>query len=111
MEAQASPITATRQNRRVEPRARSLKRGIIVFHNGSSVFDCTIRNVSLRGAMLFFAAQMGVPDEFDLVYGTSRQRRPCTVRWRSGTALGVLFKTLREATAVAHVPARAARGR
>jgi hypothetical protein len=94
LEGETSPDTAARQNRRAEPRARTLKRGQIVFHNGHSTFDCTVRNISLRGAMLLFGTQIGVPNEFDLVLGTSRDRRPCTVRWRSGSALGVLFETL-----------------
>ena len=68
MEAHAIAI-ADPWNRRTEPRARTLKRGLIVFHDGHSVFVCTVRNLSSGGAMLLFGDPLGVPSHFDLEYG------------------------------------------
>jgi hypothetical protein len=82
------------RDQRAEPRGRTLKRGLIVFHNGSSVFDCTVKNLSLRGAKLLFGESAGVPNHFDLAIRPNRARRPCTVRWRNETALGISFDTL-----------------
>ena len=91
-----APIShsATYRNRRAEPRARTLKRGLIVFHDGHSVFDCTIGNLSSGGAKLLFGEAAGVPNHFHLTIRPSRDRRPCTVRWRNESALGVSFDTL-----------------
>jgi hypothetical protein len=86
--------TADSRNRRAEPRARTLKRGRIVFHDGHSVFDCTVRNLSSGGAMLLFGDPVGVPNHFDLAIRPSHHRRVCTVRWRDENALGVSFDTM-----------------
>jgi hypothetical protein len=93
MEAHISP-SAVFRNRRAEPRARTLKRGLLVFHDGHSVFDCTVRNLSSRGAKLLFGEAVGIPNHFKLAIRPSRDRRPCTVRWRNESALGVSFDTL-----------------
>ena len=82
------------RNRRAEPRARTLKRGLLVFHDGYSAFDCTVRNLSSRGAKLLFGEAVGVPNHFNLAIRPSHDRRACTVRWRSEGALGVSFDTL-----------------
>jgi len=81
-------------NRRAEPRARTLKSGVIVFHDGHSVFDCTVRNLSSGGAMLLCGDSLGVPSHFDLAIRPSHDRRVCTVRWRHEKALGVSFDTI-----------------
>ena len=82
-----------RRNRRVETRFPTLKRGLIVFHNGNSTFDCAVRNISTRGALLLFGEAVGVPNHFDLAMQPSHYRRPCTVRWRNGTTVGLSFDT------------------
>jgi hypothetical protein len=85
---------ANPRNRRAEPRARTLKRGLIVFRDGYSVFDCTVRNLSSHGAKLLFGEAVGVPNHFNLAIRPNHGRRPCTVRWRNEKALGVSFDTL-----------------
>ena len=92
MEAHISHSAVSR-NRRAEPRAHTLKRGLIVFHDGYSVFDCTVSDLSSHGAKLLFGEAVGVPNHFNLAIRPSRDRRPCTVRWRNETALGVSFDT------------------
>jgi hypothetical protein len=52
--------------RRTTGRQRVLKAGKIVFNNGASVLDCTVRNVSGTGACLMVVNALAVPAEFDL---------------------------------------------
>jgi hypothetical protein len=53
--------------------------------------DCTIENISIRGARLCIADPATVPDEFVLVFEAGRARRPCRVAWRADTTIGVAF--------------------
>ena len=87
---------ANGRNRRAEPRARTLKRGLIVFHDGYSAFDCTVRNLSSGGAMLLFGEAVGVPNHFDLARRPGDNLRPCTVRWRDENGLGLSFDAIHE---------------
>jgi hypothetical protein len=52
--------------RRTAPRHRTLKAGKIVLHQGASVLDCTIRNLSAVGAALSVPNAATVPAEFEL---------------------------------------------
>lgn len=77
--------------RRRQARPRALKKGTIVFHHGSSTFDCLIRNLSGGGALLVVPDTTGIPDHFDLKFDAIPPVHPTTVRWRNLTALGVSF--------------------
>jgi hypothetical protein len=77
--------------RRHQPRPRALKKGTIIFRNGSSTFDCLIRNLAGGGAMLVVGDSTGIPDRFDLRFEATPPVRHATVRWRRATALGVSF--------------------
>ena len=74
-------------NNRITPRHRVLKGARIEF--GSSVFDCTIRNLSDTGAALD-VSPVGIPAEFTLV--AEGFRRPCKVVWRKEQRIGVTFE-------------------
>ena len=76
--------------RRDTARQRMLKTGTIVYNNASSVYDCTVRNVSKTGACLMVASPLGLPDEFDLLMEGAR--RHCTVAWRRPDRIGVKFQ-------------------
>jgi hypothetical protein len=73
--------------RRASRRMRTLKGARIVFNAGYSDFECTVRDLSPIGAKLM----TGVPNQFELELDHGQPRRKCTVRWRSGTTLGVSF--------------------
>jgi hypothetical protein len=90
MESRVSDI-ADHENRRRAPRARTLKGAHIVLGGGYSIYDCVIRNLSATGAMLAMSAPLGVPSHFEIMMDAAKQRRPCTVRWRSENAIGVSF--------------------
>ena len=76
--------------RRTDPRQRMLKAGRIIYNNSSSVFDCTIRNLSKGGACLMVSSPLGLPEEFDLMMEGARRR--CTVSWRRADRIGVKFQ-------------------
>ena len=67
------------------------KAGKIVFNQGGSVIDCTVRNVSRTGATLDVQSAVTVPQKFELCWDGNVQR--CTVVWRKMDCLGVRFNT------------------
>lgn len=98
MEAQVNNTAATDDpaNRRVARRMRTLKKATIVIQGGYSVFDCVIRNISDTGALLQVGG-LGIPSHFTLKYDAPVPQHPCTVRWRTETAMGVSFDDVRQA--------------
>jgi PilZ domain len=79
------------QESRQEPRKRALKSGKIVFNNRFSAIDCTVRNLSAKGAMLLIAGPIGIPDAFTLELESGALKRDCRVVWRDERRLGVVF--------------------
>lgn len=69
-------------------RRRVLKPGKIVVNRRSTI-DCTVHNMSARGAKLDVATVVGVPDVFELK--VDGQLQPCRVVWRRLKELGVEF--------------------
>jgi hypothetical protein len=76
---------------RNNPRHRVLKLGSISFKNGGGI-DCTIRNLSVTGALLEVASPLGVPDDFELQIRDTHDRHSCHVVWRKQTRMGVAFR-------------------
>jgi hypothetical protein len=72
-------------------RQRTLKSGRIVFNDKSSVLDCTVRNLSARGACLEVTSALGVPASFDLLLDADGSTRRCDIVWKSRNRLGVSF--------------------
>ena len=94
--AMESAVSENYENRRSSRRVRTLKKGTIVLSGGYSVFDCVVRNLSHGGAMLQVGG-LGIPSHFLLIMDAAVPRHPCTVRWRSGTAVGVSFDDIAQA--------------
>jgi|SRR5665213_1475207 len=78
-------------DRRRARRVRTLKGARIVVTGGYAVYDCVIRNLSQTGALIALPITLGVPSHFEVVIDRAKQRRQCTVRWRSQNAIGVSF--------------------
>jgi hypothetical protein len=78
--------------RRIVSRRTTLKGGRIAFNAGRSTVDCTVRNLSNKGAKLLVNSVVGIPDTFDLVLA-DHSRQACRVIWRSLKELGVAFVT------------------
>ena len=77
--------------RRDERRMRTLKSAKITFNFGRSVIDCTVRNISSRGALIEVQSVVGVPMQFEMVMDQGATRRACTVRWHTERMMGVGF--------------------
>jgi hypothetical protein len=71
-------------------RRRVLKAAKIAFNRGS-VIDCTVRNISERGALLQVASPIGIPDRFDLLFDSEHESRKCRTVWRKESQIGVEF--------------------
>lgn len=67
-----------------------LKAGTIEF--GGGAIDCTVRNVSDKGAALDVTSPVGIPDRFTLFIAVEGTHRPCTVVWRKERRIGVRFE-------------------
>ena len=77
-------------DQRAVSRRTTLKGGRIAFNGGRSTVDCTVRNLSSKGAKLLVSSVVGIPDTFDLVL-SDHSRQACRVKWRSLKELGVEF--------------------
>jgi hypothetical protein len=78
-------------DKRRERRMRVLKSARIVFNGGYSAYDCRVKNLSERGALLQMPSLLGIPTHFEIDIDKSNKLRPCTVMWRSDTMMGVAF--------------------
>jgi hypothetical protein len=76
--------------RRLGSRRTTLKGGRIAFNAGRSTVDCTVRNLSNKGAKLLVNSVVGIPDSFELVLA-DRSKQSCRVIWRALKELGVEF--------------------
>jgi hypothetical protein len=78
------------ERRRVR-RHRTLKAGVISVNRAGTI-DCRVRNLSLIGACLEVASQVGIPNDFTLVIESDHVTQPCRVVWRTATRMGVEFE-------------------
>jgi hypothetical protein len=80
------------ENRRQEPRRRTLLGAKVILNGGNSVLDAVVRDISSRGARLKLDGALIVPDEFLLrMTGEARPRR-VSVKWRLHNEMGVAFE-------------------
>jgi hypothetical protein len=80
------------EERRRAQRTRVLKGAKIMFNQCASTMDCTMRNVSDRGACLQVATPVGIPATFELSLDDGRLRRPCRLAWQGADRIGVVFE-------------------
>ena len=82
-------MTESRIERRSAPRYRVLKGGTIAF--GGNGVECTVRNLSSRGAAIEVANPVGLPPSFMLVIEADQFIRRCRPVWRGDKRVGVAF--------------------
>jgi hypothetical protein len=73
--------------KRSVPRYKVLKGATIAFGGN----ECTVRNLSSRGAALDMANPVGLPPSFTLLIETDQFIRRCRPVWRSNKRIGVAF--------------------
>jgi hypothetical protein len=74
---------------RIASRRRVLKAGSIEV--GGDAFECTVRNLSDRGAALEVMTPLYIPDRFTLVLQSEQSKRECRIIWRKQKRIGVTF--------------------
>jgi len=79
------------QDKRHLPRTRIRRNARIVTADRSSMVNCTVLDVTNKGARLGVAASDGLPLEFNLTFDSCRSVRPCYMVWRARTQIGVVF--------------------
>jgi hypothetical protein len=75
--------------RRKTVRHRTFKGASIEF--GGGAIDCTVRNLSDKGATLEVASPLGIPEKFAL-HIKGDQVRHCRLIWRKEARIGVEFE-------------------
>ncbi len=75
-------------DRRIGPRHRTQKTGIITFQGSGGIHrngnvNCRVCNLSPTGARLEVASQIGIPDHFMLWIEFDELKLPCHVSWRT----------------------------
>lgn len=86
---------------RRETRQRVFLKGRIVFNNGSSSFDCLVRDMSSSGARLVMSDATTLPEAFDLYIPQKDRTYRAILRWRREDGIGVIFDEPARAQAAA----------
>jgi hypothetical protein len=90
---------------RREARQRVFLKGRIVFNNGSSSFDCLVRDMSSAGARLVMSDATTLPEAFDLYIPQKDRTYRAILRWRREDGIGVTFEQPASAAPAAPVAA------
>ena len=80
----------TRLESRTSKRLTTLKKGKIIFNDGHSVLECTVRNTSQTGAGLQLACFTELPRIVTLVV-EGGAKRLCEVVWSANDKVGVKY--------------------
>jgi len=76
--------------KRRHPRRKVLKGAKVIFNEGASLYDCTVRDWSESGAKLVFPALTPLPKLFTLRLSDGTEH-PCEVVRADGVTIGVRF--------------------
>ena len=86
------------EERRREPRLKSLLRGRIYFNHRNSTVECLVRDITSLGARLAFADDVAIPDVVELYVPHKDQIFRSHVVWRHASEAGVAFSVAEGAT-------------
>jgi PilZ domain len=78
-------------NRRSSKRRRTVLTGKVLFNDRTSVFDCTVRNLSDAGAQITLADVSTLPLDFELEIPSKGMVAPARVMWSRGKNHGIRF--------------------
>jgi hypothetical protein len=79
-------------DRRRMQRMRSYMAARLDFHKHWPTIDCTVRNLSMSGALVEFEGDPNTPLEFSLVFTRDNETLACRQVWRQGNRVGVAFE-------------------
>lgn len=77
--------------RRQFGRQRVFKGAKVIVNSGHALYDCTIRDLSPKGARIRLNTAFTAPDTFDLRIAGSGKDAHCRVVWQRGDEIGVEF--------------------
>ena len=86
----SSKATEMLRDRRTGARVRTLEIGR-VFSSSEPAIDCTVIEVSERGARLVFGSEIPTAENLLLVMESLGQVRTGVVRWRTGSTIGIEY--------------------
>jgi hypothetical protein len=111
--ASDTPDDKLQDEKRMAPRRRVLKAGVVAFNNRFSTLPCTVRDLSAAGARLRIEGSLDAPDTFELIIELDGLEANCEVVSRKAKEVGVRFVSPPRITAPrrtqvikAHVPAQ-----
>ena len=80
------------QDKRNLHRTRVFKSAKIILDNRSSLFDCTVFDLTNVGACICLPpSSVDIPNSFALSFDLARSSRRCQVIWRTENKIGVAF--------------------
>jgi hypothetical protein len=81
--------------KRLKPFQREVRRSrnltALIFTDGAKTTECHVQDVSNHGAKVVVEMPSLVPNQFELAFSLSNNRRRCEVIWRRNKVLGVKF--------------------
>jgi hypothetical protein len=80
------------EERRQIQRTSVLKNAKIILNNSSSLFDCTVLNLTNVGSCIALALPDAIPNSFALSLDHALSSRQCRVVWRAENKLGLSFR-------------------
>jgi hypothetical protein len=76
--------------KRSAERKKSLREAQI-YTSGSTIIDCTVKNMTRNGARVEFAAFTQLPSDFRIHFKNTGETRPAEVAWQRGLVAGIRF--------------------
>jgi hypothetical protein len=80
----------TLEEKRKSARVKALREAQ-VYTSGSTIVDCTVKNVTKAGARIEFAAFTKLPADFRIHFKNTGETRVAEVAWQRGLAAGIRF--------------------
>jgi len=76
--------------KRSSARTKALREAQI-YTSGSTIIDCTAKNMTKTGARIEFAAFTQLPSDFRIHFKNTGETRPAEVAWQRGLAADIRF--------------------
>jgi hypothetical protein len=81
--------------KRLKPFQRGVRRSrnltALILTDGAKTAECHVQDVSRQGAKIVVEMPSSIPNQFELAFSLSDNRRRCEVVWRRNKVLGVKF--------------------
>ncbi|MFK7903332.1 MAG: PilZ domain-containing protein [Nitratireductor sp.] len=72
-------------------RRRVLQSGKLIFNNGVSLFDCVVRNMSAKGALVEIDDPNFLPSSFEFKLSDSHEKVKAKAVWKKNRTVGISY--------------------